>query len=208
MRRGSTVFVIALFFMLVPGGLEAQVDQEGITSEEKIWGLMQVWAEAKFNFPFFDQIPDLDWDASAQEFIPRVLDAPDTESYYLVLMEFAAQLRDGHTAVIPPWRLVRPGWDQPPVEIQVLGDRFFVARVGISDEVQEQKVSPGLEILEVGDATPVATYFDRTVLRYGSRGTKQADEAIGRMQVGATSPSIRVQTRRPGAETASCSRPQ
>ena len=181
MRPGRTVFAIALFLMLVPGVLTAQADEEGLTSEEKIWGLMQVWAEAKFNFPFFDQVPDLDWDASAQEFIPRVLAAPDTESYYLELMEFAAQLRDGHTAVIPPWRLVRPGWDQPPVEIQVLGNRFFVARVGISDELQNQNVSPGLEILEVGEATPIATYFDRTVLRYGSRGTKQADEAIGLM---------------------------
>ena len=41
---------------------------------------MQVWAEAKFDFPFFDQVPDLDWDASAHEVIPRVLAAPDRES--------------------------------------------------------------------------------------------------------------------------------
>ena len=66
-----------------------------------------------------------------------------------------------------------------PVEVQVLGDRFFIARVGTSDELQNQGVSPGLEILEIGNATPVETYFDETVLRYGSRGTKQADEAIG-----------------------------
>ena len=179
MSLGRAVVVIALFLMMVPGVLTAQTDEEGLTSEERIWGLMKVWAEAKFNFPFFDQVPDLDWDASAQEVIPKVLAAPDTENYYLVLMEFAAQLRDGHTAVIPPWRLVRPGWDQPPVEVQVLGDRFFIARVGISDELRNQNVSPGLEILEVGDATPIATYFDKTVLRYSSRGTKQADEAVG-----------------------------
>jgi C-terminal processing protease CtpA/Prc len=168
-----------MFLVLAPGPRTTQAAEEGLTSEEKIWGLMQVWAEAKFNFPFFDQVPDLDWDARAQEVIPKVLAAPDMESYYLVLMEFAAQLRDGHTAVIPPWRLIRPGWDQPPVEVQVLGDRFFIARVGISDELQKQSVSPGLEILEIGDATPIATYFDETVLRYSSRGTKQADQAIG-----------------------------
>ena len=124
---------LALFLTIIPGALQVQAEDGGLSEREKLWGLMQVWAEAKFNFPFFDQVPDLDWDASVQEYIPRVIAAKDTETYFDVLMEFAAQLKDGHTAVIPPWRLVRPGWDHPPVEVQVIGDRFFVARVGVSD---------------------------------------------------------------------------
>jgi hypothetical protein len=32
--------------------------------EQKIWGLMQVWAEVKFNFVYFDQVPDLDWNST------------------------------------------------------------------------------------------------------------------------------------------------
>jgi len=179
MNFRSAVAVIVVFLVLVPGALKAHADEGPLSEKEKIWGLMQVWAEAKFNFPFFDQVPNLDWDASVREFIPRVIAAEDTEAYYEVLMECAAQLKDGHTAVIPPWRLVRPGWDQPPVEVQVIGDRFFVARVGVSEELQNQRVYPGLEILEIGSGTPVRTYFDDTVLRLGSRGTKQADEAVG-----------------------------
>ncbi len=170
---------IALFLVLVPGALQVQADEGALSVEEKICGLMQVWAEAKFNFPFFDQVPNLDWDASVQEYIPRVIAAEDTETYFDVLMEFAAQLKDGHTAVIPPWRLVKPGWDQPPVEVQVIGDRFFFAQVGVSEELQNQSVYPGLEILEIGNGTPIRTYFNDTVLRLGSRGTKQADEAVG-----------------------------
>ncbi|MCP4903286.1 MAG: hypothetical protein GY906_40510 [bacterium] len=179
MSLRTVVAVSILFLTLVLGVPEVKADDEAITNEEKIWGLMQVWAEAKFNFPFFDQVPNLDWDASVQEYIPRIIAAKDTENYFDVLMEFAAQLKDGHTAVIPPWRLVRPGWDQPPVEVHVIGDRFFVARVGVSDQIKNQRIYPGLEILEIGNGIPIMTYFNDTVLRLGSRGTKQADEAIG-----------------------------
>jgi len=170
---------VALLLVLISGALPVRADEAALTDEEKIWGLMQVWAEAKFNFPFFDQVPNLDWDASVQEFIPRVIAANDVASYYETLMELAAQLKDGHTAVIPPWRLVRPGWDQPPVEVEVIGDRFFVARVGVSKDLQNQRVYPGLAILEIGDGMPVRTFFEDTVVRFGSRGTKQADEAVG-----------------------------
>jgi C-terminal processing protease CtpA/Prc len=171
--------MIALFLVLVPVASEVGADEGALSDQEKIWGLMQVWAEGKFNFPFFDQVPDLDWDATARDYVPRVIAAEDTAAYYEVLMEFAAQLKDGHTAVIPPWRLVRPGWDQPPIEVQVIGDRFFIARVGISQELRKQRVYPGLEILEIGSGTPIRSYFEDTVVRLGSRGTKQADEALG-----------------------------
>jgi carboxyl-terminal processing protease len=146
--------------------------------DQKVWGLMVVWSEARHAFPFFDRIPGVDWDAKVREYIPRVIAAPDEEAYYRVLMEFAALLNDGHTAVNPPWGPFKPGTDWPPVEIQVVGDHFIVARTGDTDELRAQRVVPGLEIVEVGDSVPVRTYFQDQVLRYNSRGTKQADEAI------------------------------
>ena len=30
------------------------------SSEQKLWGLMTVWAEVKYTFPHFDRLPDLD----------------------------------------------------------------------------------------------------------------------------------------------------
>ena len=85
--------------------------------DQKVWGLMVVWSEARHAFPFFDRIPDVDWDAKVREYIPRVIAAPDEEAYYRVLMELAALLNDGHTAVNPPWGPFKPGTDWPPVEI-------------------------------------------------------------------------------------------
>ena len=69
---------LALFLTIIPGALQVQAEDGDLSEKEKLWGLMQVWAEAKFNFPFFDQVPDLDWDASVQEYIPRVIAAEDT----------------------------------------------------------------------------------------------------------------------------------
>lgn len=138
---------------------------------------MTVWAEAKYAFPFFDRIPQVDWDERALAAIPRVLAAEDIESYYRVLMEFAALLRDGHTAVMPPWGPFKPGTDSPPVEIQVVEDKFVVARTRETDEIRGQRIYPGLEITSVG-AVPIRAYFQDNILRYNSRGTKQADEAI------------------------------
>jgi hypothetical protein len=147
--------------------------------EQKLWGLMTIWAEAKFNFPYFDRIPDIDWDAKVQEYIPRVMSADSLDSYYEVLMEFAALLKDGHTQVVPPWMFVKPGHDHPPVELQVAEDKFFVARTGDTEEIRKQRIFPGLEILEIGEHVPVRTYLKENILRFNSRGTPQADETIG-----------------------------
>lgn len=148
------------------------------TPEQKVMGLMTIWAEAKYAFPFFDQVPDLDWDAKVQEFIPRVIAADNIEDYYKVLMEFAALLNDGHTGVNQPGGLFRPGYDFPPIEVQVIEDRFFIVRAGETDETKRQRIYPGLEIVEIGDGVPVKTFFEEEILRYSRRGTKQADEAI------------------------------
>lgn len=155
------------------------------SAEQKLWGLMTVWAEAKFNFPYFDRIPSLNWDQEAQKFIPRVLDASSLDDYYSTLMEFAALLKDGHTAVLPPWQFTRPGYDHPPVELQVVGDQFLVARTGDSEELGQQRIFPGLEVLAIGDRdrVPVRQYLQEKVLRYYSFGTPQADETIGLMGI-------------------------
>ncbi len=153
------------------------------SAEQKLGGLMTIWAEAKFNFPYFDRIPDMDWDKKVQEYIPRVLSADSLAGYYEILMEFAAQLKDGHTAVVPPWMFVKPGHDHPPVELQAVGDQFILARTGDTKEIRQQRIFPGLEVLEIGDRIPVRQYLKENVLRFYSFGSPQADEAIGLMGI-------------------------
>ncbi len=176
---GSSAILALAIVLMGPLRLRAEEKSSWTGSaEQKLYGLMTVWSEAKFNFPFFDRIPGVDWDAKVREYIPRVLGADSLEAYYDLLMEFAAQLNDGHTAVMPPWKLERPGCDHPPVELQVIDDKFYVARISDSDDVTRQNMYPGLEVLEIA-GTPVRAYFEDHSLRFRRWGTKQADEAFG-----------------------------
>ena len=70
--------------------------------EQRLDGFITVWSEAKYNFPFFDQRPGLDWDAEMREYLPRVIAAESIDAYYAVLSEYAALLHDGHSGVNPP----------------------------------------------------------------------------------------------------------
>jgi carboxyl-terminal processing protease len=147
------------------------------TTEQKIWGLMTVWAEAKYTFPHFDRMADLDWDQTVQEYIPRVIAAEDIDVYYQVLLELVALLKDGHTSVLPPWGHLKPGYDLAPIEVRVLDDHFYVDRVRDGAELADQGIRPGTEILEV-EGVPVGRYFAENVLRYHSESTKQGNESF------------------------------
>lgn len=147
------------------------------TLEERVWGLMQVWSGVAFAFPSFDRRPELDWDARVQEYLPRVMAAQDGESYYETLMELVTLLRNGHTFVTPPWGPLKPGWDAPPLELQVVEGRFLVARVGDSEEIKTTGLAPGMEVLGAEGIRPFRTYYQEKVLRRHSGGSPQSDEA-------------------------------
>ncbi|MBU1100111.1 MAG: hypothetical protein KKA84_06880 [Bacteroidetes bacterium] len=148
------------------------------STEQKVFGLMTVWSEAKYNYPWFDKMPDLDWDAKVQQFIPRVIAAEDIESYYAVLMEFVTLLQDGHTGIRPPWFPFKQTDDLPAVEVQIVENKFVFARVGDTEENKSQNIYPGLEILEVGTGIPIKTYFQENVLRYKATGTELGDQIL------------------------------
>ncbi len=72
---------------------------------DKLAGLAELWAEAKYGFANFWHVPQLDWDQTYRDFIPQVLATRSTAGYYRVLQRFYALLQDGHTGVYPPNQL-------------------------------------------------------------------------------------------------------
>src|SRR5690606_25619809 len=62
--------------------------------DERVAGLSKLWSEAKFNFANFDLVPELDWDATYLEFLPRVRKAQSAVAYYAELQAFVARLHD------------------------------------------------------------------------------------------------------------------
>jgi carboxyl-terminal processing protease len=147
------------------------------TAEQKLWGLMQIWSETKYNFAFFDRHPDLDWDVEVQKCIPQVLAAKDMVEYYHVLQEFVALLNDGHTVVMFS-RETRASLDAPPLELQMVEEKIVITRVGETAEIKNQSIHPGLELVEV-DGCPARKYLQDNAVRYYRGGTEQWGKAFG-----------------------------
>ncbi|MGB3851496.1 MAG: S41 family peptidase [Tunicatimonas sp.] len=143
-----------------------------ISEAEKVAGLSKLWSEAKYNFVYFDQVPDLDWDQLYLEYLPKVTDTQSTLEYYKLLQAFYAQLQDGHTGL---WTtsdtlgdLVygRPALLTRLVENKVLVDEVF------SDSLRQLGIRPGVEIIHI-DEMPVHTYANQWVRPYQGGSTPQ-----------------------------------
>lgn len=145
--------------------------QPTLSEDEKVAGLSRLWAEAKYNFAYFDLVPDLDWDRLYVESLPRVRQTKSTLEYYRVLMEIVARLKDGHSNVNVPEPLVEEVYARPLIATRLIEDRVLIRRV-IDDKLASQGIVPGVEILAV-DGVPVREYAERRVAPYQSASTKQ-----------------------------------
>lgn len=157
------------------------VDDTGalsLTKNEMLWGLMQVWAETKFNFVYFDQVPALEWDKEVQLAIPKVLAAKDNNEYYKTLQELVAKLDDGHTFILPP-EFINGAYDNPPLEFQMVEEKIVLTRAGDTKEARNAGLRPGMELVAVGDGIPARKYYKENVARYFQGGTEQWTEAFG-----------------------------
>jgi carboxyl-terminal processing protease len=112
-------------FALAVSALIAPQEPADLTPAEKVYGLSRFWSEAANHFPFFDQVPDLDWDKAYQEFLPRVLATKSKREYYDEMQRFSALLTDGHTNIFLPRDLATTtvtspfGWN-------LIGKRLYV----------------------------------------------------------------------------------
>ncbi|MGH7576586.1 MAG: hypothetical protein ACREM1_15855 [Longimicrobiales bacterium] len=165
--RLATVPIVAA----VAPSLAAGQRQEPVTlgAAERLQGLSIVWMEARYNFPFFDQVPELDWDAAYREFIPQVLEEQTLPEYYRTLQRFAALLRDGHTRVTGPWGFdTYPDWDEPWILLRPVGRRVLIENVGRSTA---GPLSPGDELVAV-DGVPLAEHLEANILPLVSASTE------------------------------------
>ncbi|MBD1395475.1 S41 family peptidase [Mucilaginibacter glaciei] len=141
-----------------------------LTLTEKIAGLSLLWSQAKYNFVYFDHLSN-DWNQTYLDYIPKVQTTKSTAEYYRVLMNFYAQLKDGHTNVYPPDSLSTQFYSRPPMRTELIEGRVFITEVS-SDSLYKAGVQPGLEIVKI-DNEPVIDYSDRVVKPYQSSSTPQ-----------------------------------
>jgi carboxyl-terminal processing protease len=151
--------------------------RENLSDDEKVAGLSRFWSEVKFNFANFDLVPGLDWDALYLSYLPKVRETKSTLEYYRLLMEFCAQLKDGHTNVTPPEQLMGEVYSRPLIRTRLIEGHVIVIRVQ-DDLLQRDGLVLGLEVLEI-NSIPVKQYAEQRVMPFQSASTKQDLEVRG-----------------------------
>jgi carboxyl-terminal processing protease len=126
-----------------------------LTEDEKIAGLSRFWAEAKYNFAFFDKIPRLSWDSLYLATLPKVRAATTTLAYYQVLQEMCAQLHDGHTNINEPDAPDNLE-GRPPLRTALVEGKVVITEVR-SETLRRQGLVPGVEVLAI-DGVPARQY--------------------------------------------------
>jgi carboxyl-terminal processing protease len=168
LERLSTLVIISVF--LISHVNTQQVQNATITpalsETEKIYGLSLIWQEVNYNFAFFDQVPELDWDAAYREYIPKVIEAKSTYEYYRLLQSFTALLQDGHTDVyLPPD--TRDLIGRPRVQLRNIDNRAYVMNVGSS---LEKMIPVGSEIIKI-DNISTDQYLQEHIFPYLASST-------------------------------------
>ena len=141
-----------------------------LTSAERVMGLMLFWSEAKYNFAYWDRVPELDWNQKLLEYLPRVSGEQSTLEYYRTLQEMCALLKDAHTNVYLPGELFEKHEQRPPVRTVLAEGRVFVTKV-FSTSLEEAGLKAGQEIVSV-DGVP-AVEAGRKREKFSSASTVQ-----------------------------------
>jgi carboxyl-terminal processing protease len=144
--------------------------KDNLPEPEKLAGLALLWTQARYNFVYFDHL-NKDWNQTYLDFIPKVQSTRTTAEYYKVLINFYAQLKDGHTNVYVPDSLADEFYSRPPFRTELIEGRVFVTQV-MSDSLFKTGITPGLEVLKI-DGQPVIRYAESDVKPFQSSSTPQ-----------------------------------
>ena len=137
-----------------------------LTENERLVGFINFWTEVKYNFAFFDQVPDLDWQYVLMDYLPKVKNANSNLEYYRVLQEMCALLHDGHTNIYLPEELQKL-LGTPAVTITSIKDSLYVTNTAV--ELSES-VPLGSRLMSVYHV-PVEKYIEGYIRPYISSST-------------------------------------
>jgi carboxyl-terminal processing protease len=150
-----------------------------ILEAERLAGFARLWSEVKYNFVFFDHVPEIDWDGILLEYIPRVQAARTDVEYYNVLRQCMALLRDGHTNI---WGPSDEPASEPPIRVQAVQNEAVVCQVCSAEkmgteELRKEWQAAGVRVGDVIthiDGRPVRQVLAETIYPYIAASTPHA----------------------------------
>lgn len=146
--------------------------QPNLGKTEKLAGLSRLWMEVKYNFAYFDQVPNLNWDKLYFEYLEKVQQTKSTFEYYRLLQKLSAKLEDGHTGVYPPKELFKQFYSKPALRTSLIDKRVILTEVE-DENLKKAGIHRGLELTHI-DSIPVKKYAAKSVIPYISASTEQS----------------------------------
>lgn len=141
-----------------------------IADADKLAGLAELWAQARFGFANFWHVPQLNWDQTYRDFITKVLATRSTEDYYRVLESFYAELQDGHSNVYTPG-MIEGKVSRLPIRTRLVDGHLLI--ISSRDPAANlQGLHAGDEILTI-NSEPAIDWAKRNVVPLVSASTPQ-----------------------------------
>lgn len=134
--------------------------------QTKIAGLSRAWAEARFNFSNFDQIPALNWDSLYLEYLPKVMEANSKLEYFQILTRFYTYLQDGHSMIVAPFTLWDSLYAALPIEAKLIENQVVIIK-NYNTEEAYSTLRAGTIIKKI-NGIAIHDYVDENVSPYVS----------------------------------------
>lgn len=143
-----------------------------LDADTRVECFVRLWSETKYNFAFFDQVPEVDWGDVLTEYLPEVRKDQTNYEFFRLMTKCVAQLHDGHTNfsgfVLPPYFPCRP-----PILIQCIESKAIIVEVVERKDIHEAELKRGMQITHV-DGRPIENTLEQDLFPYITASTPQA----------------------------------
>ncbi len=155
------------------GEIKKYQSRPPLSVDDRVECFVRLWSEIKYNFAFFDQVPEVDWDKVLTEYLPKVRRNQTNYEFYRLMTRCVAQLHDGHTnfnggPAFPPEFPQRP-----PVMVQCVEDKAIIIGLADTEEIRKAGLKRGMEITHV-DGRAVRKILEEDLYPYITASTLQA----------------------------------
>lgn len=141
-----------------------------LTVNEKVYGLSKLWAEIRYNFVYWDQLP-INYDSLYNGTLRHILNSDDDYTYYRELQQFVVNMNDGHTDVLLPSEFYNTYSHSIPLRTKLVENRIFVRDVR-NDTLIQKGIVRGLEILKINNID-VHSYAKKELYPFIASSTEQ-----------------------------------
>src|SRR5205823_1547810 len=170
-----------------------------LTAPERAHALATIWAEARYNFAYWDRVR-VDWDSALRVNLKLAAEPQPDLLFYRRLRRFVALLGDGQAAVLAPPNL-RSRIARPPLLLTSAARRPFIMDYAENDEMRVAHPDRLAEIVAV-QGVPAEAWIRDSVLPETAAATPadRWQRAVAWMLQGDKGTSLHLLIRVPGGD--------